>query len=265
MDLWRRGLNDHASLVFNEYLARTLDLEGVSLLPLFLSCRAAVRAKTSASASTVQTDARQRLDMEAAARQYLELAQRLLRPIRPCLLAVGGFSGSGKTTLARRLASSLGVAPGALVLRSDLIRKMLLGVAPMTRLGPEGYTTDVTSRVYRSMAERATVALAAGHSVIAGAVYADPEHREEIAAVARRADVPFMGLWIDGPQEILAWRLRQRLGDASDATAEVLERQLNAGVGALDWQRLDGSGDADNVQQSARTVLRASLPQFAHS
>ena len=140
MDLWRRDLRDHANLVFNEYLSRTLDLDGLPLLPLFLSCRAAVRAKTSVSAAMVQTDPRQRLDMESASRQYLALAQQLLRPIPPCLVAVGGLSGSGKTTLARRLAPSVGVAPGALILRSDLIRKMLLGVAPTTRLGPEGYT-----------------------------------------------------------------------------------------------------------------------------
>jgi aminoglycoside phosphotransferase family enzyme/predicted kinase len=262
MDLWRRDLRDHANLVFNDYLARTLDLQGLPLLPLFLSCRAAVRAKTSASAATVQTDARQRLEMENASRQYLAIAQRLLRPVTPCVLAVGGLSGSGKTTLARRLAPSVGVAPGAVILRSDLIRKALLGVSPMTRLGPEGYTTDVTSRVYRLMAERASMALAGGHSLIADAVYATVEHREGIAAVARHAHVRFAGLWIDGSQELLAGRLRQRVGDASDATADVLDRQVRAGVGELDWQRLDGSGDADSVQQSARTALHAALPDF---
>lgn len=260
MDLWRRDLRLHANVVFNEYLSRTLDLEGLSLLPLFLSCRAAVRAKTSATAAAVQTDPRQRLEAETASRQYLELAQRLLRPMTPSLLAVGGLSGTGKSTLARRLAPSVGVAPGAVVIRSDVIRKTLLGVSPATRLGSEGYTTEVTSRVYREMAERASVALAAGHSVIADAVYANPEHRRAIAAAAGQAEVPFMGLWIDAPQELLAERLRQRLGDASDATADVLDHQLRAGVGAVDWCRLDGAGSADGVQHAALAALRASLP-----
>ena len=70
MDLWRRDLRDHANSVFNEYLSRTLELEGLPLMPLFLSCRAAVRAKTSATAATVQTDLRQRGNMETASRQY---------------------------------------------------------------------------------------------------------------------------------------------------------------------------------------------------
>jgi aminoglycoside phosphotransferase family enzyme len=51
MDLWRRGLPRHANIVWNRYLVETADLEGIALLPLFLSCRAAVRAKTSATAS----------------------------------------------------------------------------------------------------------------------------------------------------------------------------------------------------------------------
>src|SRR5690606_11640291 len=47
MDLWRRRLPAHASDVFNRYLATTGVTGGLSLLPLFLSCRAAVRSKIS--------------------------------------------------------------------------------------------------------------------------------------------------------------------------------------------------------------------------
>jgi len=43
MDLWRRGLPRHANAVWNRYLAETRELSGLSLLPLFLSCRAGVR------------------------------------------------------------------------------------------------------------------------------------------------------------------------------------------------------------------------------
>jgi aminoglycoside phosphotransferase family enzyme/predicted kinase len=274
MDLWRRDLRSHANLVFNECLARSGDVDGLALLPLFLSCRAAVRAKTSASAARVQPDERQRLGLQAASREYLALAQDLLRPGPPCLIAIGGLSGSGKSTLARRLAPPVGAAPGALVVRSDVIRKTLCGVSPLTRLGPEGYTADVNRRVYGAMAAQAAAALQAGHSVIADAVFARPDDREAIAAKAKAAGAPFTGLWIDGPREILAARLRERVADASDATPDVLDLQARTAIGPLDplagsgssrakstdvWHRLDGSGDAESVQHSAEKLHQPSI------
>ena len=198
------------------------------LLPLFLSCRAAVRAKTSASAALVQPDEGQRRGLHAASREYVALAQDLLRPQARLPHCHRRISGSGKSTLARGLAPFVGVPPGALVVRSDVIRKTLLGVSPLTRLGPEGYTADVNGRVYETMAMRTAAALRAGHSVIADAVFARPDDRAGIASVAQEANVPFIGLWIDGPQEILAARLRERVADPSDATADVLDRQARA-------------------------------------
>ena len=87
-----------------------------------------MRAKTSATAIGVQRRAREATRLRRDARQYLALAQTLLAPQAPQLVAVGGPSGSGKTTLAARLAPTVGPAPGALVLRSDIERKRLLGV-----------------------------------------------------------------------------------------------------------------------------------------
>ena len=254
MDLWRRGLRVHANAVFNEYIARTSDVDALCLLPLFLSCRAAVRAKTSATAAKVQADPRQQRELQTASRQYLELAQAFLRPLPARLIAIGGFSGSGKSTLARGLAPGIGVAPGALVVRSDVLRKTLRGVAPLTRLGPEGYAPPVTQQVYRQIVDRALTALKAGHAVIADAVFASPHDRAAIAAVAREAGVPFSGLWIDAPPEILARRIADRALDVSDATTEVLERQMSGGTGSLDWRRLDGSADPETVRLQAQTV-----------
>ena len=80
------------------------------------------------------------------------------------------------------------------------------------------------------------------------------EDRATIAAVAREVGVPFSGVWIDAPPEILAGRVAGRAADASDATTDVLERQLRSGTGPLDWRRVDGSGDADIVLQRAQAV-----------
>ena len=62
-------------------------------------------------------------------------------------------SGTGKSTLARALAPGLGRAPGALVLRSDEIRKRLHGVAPETRLPEAAYAEPVSRQVFRALAE----------------------------------------------------------------------------------------------------------------
>ncbi len=64
MDLWRRGLRQHAHAMWNTYLGETADFGGLSLLPLFLSCRAGVRAKTSATSARMQADRPHRAELE---------------------------------------------------------------------------------------------------------------------------------------------------------------------------------------------------------
>jgi aminoglycoside phosphotransferase family enzyme/predicted kinase len=255
MDLWRRQLRLHANIVFNTYLAQTVDLGGLPLLPLFLSCRAAVRAKTGATAASVQGEAGRAREMAASAREYADLAQRLLQPSPPRLVAIGGFSGSGKSTLARALGPGVGAPPGALILRSDAIRKTLFGVPPTARLDPEAYSPAVSRTVYQTLAEQAHAALQAGQAVIADAVYARPDERVEIAGVARQAGVSFRGVWIEGPDSVFAERLRERVGDVSDATPDVLQRQRRIDVGTIDWRRLDGSLDTASVLRRAEESL----------
>ena len=124
------------------------DLNGISLMPLFLSCRAAIRAKTSVTALRMHVDAARVADLRRAACEYLEMAERLLDPRASCLVAIGGLSGSGKSTLALALAPLLGAEPGAIVLRSDEVRQEICGVPALERLGPNGYTTEISRRVY---------------------------------------------------------------------------------------------------------------------
>lgn len=255
MDLWRRGLPAHANALFNEYIGLTGDIDALCLLPLFLSCRAAVRAKTSLAAAAQSLDAGRRRELERAAVQYLNLACGFLRPAPAQLIAIGGFSGSGKSTLARGLAPGVGAVPGALLLRSDLLRKSMMGVAARTSLDADGYTPAVSRRVYRALAARALAALSAGHSVIVDAVFAQADDREAIAQAAHAAGVPFLGLWLDGPPAILAQRIANRSLDASDATAGVLEDQVRTGPGAIDWHRLEGGADVTTVLQRARSLV----------
>jgi hypothetical protein len=255
MDLWRRQLPGHANAVWNGYLAEADEHSGICLLPLFLSCRAAVRAKTSATAARLQSDPRARADLERASREYLAMAQQFLDPTPPSVVAIGGLSGSGKSTLALALAARTGAAPGAVVLRSDELRKRICGVSPLERLGPEGYTREVSHRVYAGLVRQAAAIVHAGFSVIADAVFARPGDREAIEHMARDVGVPFVGLWLEAPQAILIERLQRRRADASDADAEVLRKQDAQGAGAVTWQRLNTSAPAGAVLASAASAV----------
>jgi aminoglycoside phosphotransferase family enzyme/predicted kinase len=256
MDLWRRRLPRHANIVWNRYLGETTDFDGIPLLPLFLSCRAAVRAKTSATAAHLHQDGQRRSELEGMAREYLAMAERLLHPPLPCLVAVGGFSGSGKSTLALGLAPSLGGVPGAVVLRSDETRKRLCGIPLLQRLGPEGYSSNVSERVYSTLAEQAAAVLRAGHSVIVDAVYARAVDRHAVQQVSEALAVPFIGLWLEAPEPMLVDRTAQRRNDASDADASVVRVQLAQQTSDIRWRRLDAAMPAASVLASAKEVLR---------
>jgi hypothetical protein len=259
MDLWRRALPQHANAVWNRYLAETGDLSGASLLPLFLSCRAAVRAKTSATASQLQQDGARRAELEAMAREYLAMALQLLHPPGQTLVAVGGLSGSGKSTLALGLAPSVGAAPGAVVLRSDEVRKRLSGVPILERLGPEGYGPEVSQRVYNTLAKHAALTLQSGHSAIVDAVFARPADRQIIEDVATAASVPFVGLWLEASESELIARTETRHLDPSDADATVIRMQAARGTGDVRWHRIDASGSIESVLGCACDLVRARL------
>jgi predicted kinase len=189
--------------------------------------------------------------MAAEARRYLDLAVRLLRPRPLRLVAIGGLSGSGKSTLAAALAPEI----GARVLRSDVIRKRLFGVAPETRLPASAYAPGVSQRVYQALRDKAAAALAAGYSVIIDAVSLNAEERRSFAAVAKAAVVPFLGLWLAAPVPTMERRLRARHHDASDASPGVLAQQLQQDAGPIDWVIIDAGTGRENCLSAAQRFL----------
>ena len=265
MDLEHRGLGPFANRLMNRYLdvfepAAGGEEAGLAAMPLYLSLRAVIRAHVTASI-LVHAEASRRGAMAAEARQYLDLASRLIEPVPARLVALGGLSGSGKTTLALALAPSLGARPGARVLRSDVVRKTLAGLAPEARLPAEAYTPEASRQVYRMLCDRAATALAAGHSVILDAVSLLPEERAQFADAARRAGAPFAGIWLEAPAETMAGRIRARRADASDATEAVLAMQIAQNPGALDWPKIDAGAGAEATLAAARAIIdRQSRP-----
>jgi uncharacterized protein len=157
------------------------------------------------------------------------------------------------------LAPSVGAPPGAVVLRSDEVRKRICGKAPLERLGPEGYTSEVSQRVYAALAAQARATVHAGAAAIVDAVFARPADRKVIERMAVDAGVPFHGFWLEVSEPILLDRLRDRVADASDADASVLRLQQVRGVGEISWHRIDAAAAADIVVGAAASHLGTSI------
>lgn len=262
MDLDTRGDRAAANVVLTAYTGLAPvggEYQGLACLPLFLACRAAVRAVVAMERAR-QSGAGATGDRAAGA-QLMGAAIGYLadRPAR--LIAVGGLSGTGKSTLAAALAPHLGRAPGAIHLRSDVERKRLFGLNEQDRLGPDGYTPDVTRRVYDVLSGKAELVLRSGHGVIVDAVFAAPDERKAIETIAARAGCSFDGLWLEASAQTLVARVEQRRGDASDADARVVAAQLQYDTGAIDWRRIDAGDDPAAVLDRAARALN--LPGVA--
>ena len=243
MDLDRRVDRASANRVMNRVLALNGDVAMTRGLPPFLSLRAMVRAHV--LAATGQADGR----------GYVEAAAAYLAPEPPCVLAVGGLPGTGKSTLARLLAPELGRAPGAVVLRSDEIRKRQHGAAPEQRLPQSAYSGPANETVNAALVEQAGLVAAGGHAVVVDATFLDPDLRRRLAARVRARSVPFLGVWLEVPLELLEARIAARQGDASDATIAVLRRAAAADPGRIDWLRVGGRDQA-----RALSSIRQALP-----
>ncbi|MGF1562310.1 MAG: AAA family ATPase [Geminicoccaceae bacterium] len=254
MDLLHRNEPHLAFELMQAYVEASDDAEGAALLDLFVAIRAAVRAKIDGFAVA---EGRERSGQADDAQAFFALAERALKPVQPVMLALGGLSGTGKSTAARTLACGLGAPPGAVVLRSDVTRKHLYGIPPEQKLPTSAYTRTVTERVYARLEARAACLLEAGRSVIVDAVNLDPRHRAKLESIAASADVPFQGLWLDAPLEVLETRVAERSGDASDAGVEVVRGQWRASRSGIAWPKIDASGTPQQVSAAARRDLRA--------
>ena len=259
MDLVERRLAAPANTVLNRYLAqrqRIEDLDALAALPFFLAMRAAIRAKVAVArmerAKTVEHAA-----LADAARGYFSFAQQAIAPPAPQFVAVGGLSGTGKSKLARALAPELPPMPGAVIVRSDVERKALFGVGEPEKLPAHAYSSGVSTRVYAALADKARHIVAAGHSVIVDAVFAQPQERAAMAAMAKSVDRPLRGLFLTADLATRLNRVGSRARDASDADAAVARTQEQYNLGALDWTMVDATGTPQATLSRARTALRA--------
>ena len=112
------------------------------------------------------------------------------------------------------------------------------------------------------LADKARRVIAAGHSAIVDAVFAKPEERAAIAAVAQDGNVPFHGLFLTADVATRVARVSGRERDASDAGADVARAQESYDVGAIDWTQVDASGTPEDTLASV--VDLKFLPLLRH-
>jgi aminoglycoside phosphotransferase family enzyme/predicted kinase len=232
MDLEFHGYPDFAGAFVDAYVKASGDGELVRLLDFYKAYRAYVRAKiNSFQLDDPNVHADRKEAIATIARRYYELAENYARRFNPRRLFITcGVTGSGKSTLARKLAEMYDVQ----ILRSDAVRKELLGLEPLDRrhvpYGEGEYAPSITERTYATMAGRAEELLAAGHSVVLDGCFIKRDQRAGAIATALRLGVPSVLLECRASEEVIRERLERRVaksGSVSDGRWEIYCTQLD--------------------------------------
>jgi predicted kinase len=90
-------------------------------------------------------------------------------------------------------------------------------------------------------------------------VFAHRGDRDAIEHAAGAAGVPFVGLWLEAPEQVLVERSGRRRNDASDADPAVVREQLVQGAGAIGWHGIQASAAADDVARRAVGLIHRRL------
>ncbi len=257
MDLVQHQQPGLANWFVDQVLSASGDYEAVQLLRFYAVYRALVRSKVAAIRAAQEAGAP---GMDAAdAMHYIGLAERLVAPKALRLVITHGLAGCGKTTASSQLLLD-DAGANTLRLRSDVERKRLYGLTALQRSGSslDGgiYVADAHERTYGRLLDLALMLLLAGWSVVVDAAFLRREERARFAALAQRCGATFA---ICAPQVSVA-QLRERIrarhaagSDASEATLEVLERQL-------DWiEPLDAQENACRLVQAGSAERQLGL------
>lgn len=257
MDLEYRGAAELATQFLDWYAEFAGDPAPAALRHHYIAYRALVRAKVACLRSEQGSDqdaAPLREQASAEARRYSELALRHLRGGEVRLVLVGGAPGTGKSTLSDAVAGRLGMV----LFSSDRVRKELHGLAPHEsgqapyRAGI--YAPDATERTYTELLARAATCLAQGESVLLDASWARAAHRCAAAELARRAHTELVELCCTASPEVVATRLRERTGSASDAN-EAISRALAADTDP--WPQAIPVATGGSLDAAVRAALTA--------
>ncbi len=168
-------------------------------------------------------------------------------------VVVFGLSGSGKSFIADILYRDFGYE----WLRSDAIRKEMMGIAPeesaSADFGKGIYTEDITKKVYKRMLDRAQELIKKGKRVVLDATFLRSYQRK--MALERFPDALF--LLIDAPEEEIRRRLNRRK-DISDADYSIYlkQKEVFEPPKEVDFIRIDNTKSRTELRKLLESVLR---------
>jgi len=260
MDFALQGRPDLTRAFAQAYFEASGDEEGRTLLPFYMSYRAAVRGKVQGLKSLSRgIPPRDREDARRRSRPFwLRALADLEPPVRkPCLVLMSGLPGTGKTALAKHLARRAGFV----LIRTDVVRKRMVGRGADRDL----YTAEGTRKAYEECLSRARRSLLQGRRVLVDAGFRTESTRGLFAQAARDLALPLILFHCSAPRGTVRSRLAGRQGDASDADWAVY-RKL-----ARQWEKfgpslrdavaeIDASGTVeDSAGQAVGALRRAGL------
>jgi predicted kinase len=224
MDFAFHGRRDLAAVLTESYFQASDDAEGLRLLELYVSYRAAVRGKVDGlqlDEQEIPETARAAALTRARGHWLLALGALEAPYRRPGLVLIGGLPGTGKSTLSRRLAEQANFQ----VIRTDVVRKELAGLPIETIAEKEVeagiYTPEWSDRTYAESLRLAEKLLFEGNRVIVDANFREERRRHDFFDAAIRWGVPVLFLVCEADARAVKSRLEARRGDASDANWSV--------------------------------------------
>ena len=246
MDFALHGRRDLALIFAEAYFQASGDVEGRALLPFYTAYRAAVRGKVEGLKQTeTEIPAADRVAAlhKARAGWLLALGELETPSRKPCLVLMGGLPGTGKSTLARALAEHAGFT----VIRSDVVRKELAGLAfgerTSAEYGRDFYSAEWNERTYSECSRRAEASLFDGKRVLVDASFGKQSFRHRFLELAVSWGVPAVFLVCQAEPDVIQKRLRDRQLDASDADWSVYQEA------AARWEPMEAA-----TRRSAREI-----------
>ena len=228
MDLEVNNRFDYAAVFLAQCREKLGALFAPELLFFYKCYRAYVRGKVwSFISSDPALDKEALKQAQNRAGRYFQLAAVYAAPKPVGIILLAGVSGSGKSYLAKVLENLWGVK----VLRSDVVRKELVGLAGQNAAAPFGkgiYTRAMTVKTYTEMAKQAAVVIARGEAVVIDASNLKYADRKLFYQAAQAAEVPARLVVCRAPRPVIEENLKRRAqagGDASDADITITRRQ----------------------------------------